>query len=135
MSAVRGMAAPAVLALLSACHAAHENREPDPQWLIRSQLVFVGPDLVVERSRPPRDSLRLWFPYVSGDLYGPPSIGALVESVIDPNYHFEIDLNRGHEALLKSLEPTQLFDVVVTGRSAGDTHRAPPAVRDARATA
>jgi len=56
----------------------------------------------------PADSYRLLFPFVAGDLYAAPTTGDLLHPRIEPDGRFVLDLNRGHRALLASLEPTEL---------------------------
>ena len=82
------------------------RNEPREDWVIRSQVVFLSPDLLKERKAPPVGKLRLWFPYVSGDLYGPPSTGSFYDVTVKPDYSFEIDLNKAHGSVLKSLQRT-----------------------------
>ena len=96
----------AALAVLSAsgCH-----RQPayHPDWVIRSRLAFLSQDLGAERKPLPREQFRLMFPYITGDLYGSPTTGDFINPSLQPDYRFDIDLNRSHESLLASLEPTQ----------------------------
>lgn len=82
---------------------------PDhPEWVIRSSLVFRSADLSRERAPLPRGSFRLTFPFICGDLYGSPTTGDFLHPVLQADDRFELDLNRGHAALLASLEPTEL---------------------------
>ena len=37
---------------------------------------------------------------------GTPTTGDFINQTLEPDYHFTIDLNRSHQALLASLEPT-----------------------------
>jgi hypothetical protein len=94
----------AVLAA-SGCHRA----QPDnPDWIIRGKLVFLSEDLASERAPLPLGVLRLFCPYIAGDLYGPPTTGDFFNPTVGPDYQFEINLNRTHAALLASLQPTEL---------------------------
>jgi hypothetical protein len=92
-----------VLAVLSACHKAPP---PRADWVIHSRLVFLSADLKTERPPLARAQFRLSFPYIAGDIYGAPTTGNFFSPPLSPDYRFDIDLNQGHEALLKSLEPT-----------------------------
>ena len=109
--------------VLSGCGRAHSER---PDWIIRSKLVFMAEDLSGERPALPREQFRLLFPYVAGDLYGPPTTGDFTHPVLGPDYEFEIDLNRTLAALLASLEPTDLHESYL--------HIEPPQARVARLT-
>jgi hypothetical protein len=91
---------------LSGCHPAQQPDRPD--WVIRSQLVFLSEDLATQRAPLPPAEFRLFFPYIAGDIYGAPTTGDFINPTVDADYRFEIDLNRSHAALLASLEPTQL---------------------------
>ena len=92
-----------ILVGLSGCH---QPPPPRADWIIHSQLVFLADDQVTQLPPPPQSKFRLFFPYIAGDLYGPPTTGDFLSPTLQPDYHFDIDLNRNHQALLKSLEPT-----------------------------
>ena len=55
----------------------------------------------------PAESLRLWVPYVVGDLYGAPNAGELAPVTFKPDLSFVLDLNKSHENLAKVLIPTE----------------------------
>ena len=93
-----------VLAALSACHPSPPP--PHADWIIHSQLVFLSADLKTERTPLDRAGFRLFFPYIAGDIYGSPTTGDFINPTLEPDYHFTIDLNRSHPALLASLQPT-----------------------------
>ena len=93
-----------VLAALSACHPSPPP--PHADWIIHAQLVFLSADLKTERAPLDRARFRLFFPYIAGDIYGSPTTGDFINPTLDADYHFTIDLNRSHPALLASLEPT-----------------------------
>jgi hypothetical protein len=93
-----------VLAALSACHPSPPP--PHADWIIHSQLVFLSADLKTERTPLDRAGFRLFFPYIAGDIYGSPTTGDFINPTLEADYHFTIDLNRSHEALLASLQPT-----------------------------
>jgi hypothetical protein len=92
-----------VLAVLSACHKAPP---PRADWVIHSRLVFLSTDSKMEDPPLAQSQFRLFFPFIAGDIYGAPTTGDFFNPRLSPDYRFDIDLNRGHEALLKSLEPT-----------------------------
>jgi hypothetical protein len=93
-----------VLAALSACHPSPPP--PHADWIIHAQLVFLSADLKTERTPLDRAGFRLFFPYIAGDIYGAPTTGDFINPTLEADYHFTIDLNRSHPALLASLEPT-----------------------------
>ena len=99
LGAVRIAAAMLVALLLGACSAERDHRT---DWVIRSQVVFLSPDLQTERKQPPASAMRLWFPYVTGDLYGQPETGSFYEAAVRPDLTFEIDLNGAHDKVVKS---------------------------------
>jgi hypothetical protein len=85
-----------------------EKADPDrPDWVIHSQLVFLSEDFSSPREPLPAAQFRLVFPYIAGDIYGPPTTGDFFNTPFDADYRFEINLNRAHKSLLASLEPTE----------------------------
>lgn len=98
--------------------------EVHPDWVIQARIEILPPGAPVQPAAPvpsapgqPRpqpaavaglslDSFRLSFSYISGDLYGPPTTADFIHPQIRPDLTFEIDLNRTHADLLRSLEPT-----------------------------
>jgi hypothetical protein len=92
-----------VLVGLSACQKAPP---PRTDWMIHSRLVFMSADLKTERPPLAQSQFRLSFPFIAGDIYGAPTTGDFFNPTLGPDYRFDIDLNRGHPALLKSLERT-----------------------------
>jgi hypothetical protein len=93
-----------MLLILAGCDKAAKDR---PEWVIRSQLVFLSADFMSSREPLPAGQFRLLFPYIAGDIYGPPTTGDFFSGRIEADYRFEINLNLTHKALLASLEPTQ----------------------------
>jgi hypothetical protein len=93
-----------VLAALSACH--KPPPPPHADWIIHARLVFLSADLKTERAPLEQARFRLFFPYIAGDIYGAPTTGDFLNPTLGPDYRFNIDLNRSHQALLASLEPT-----------------------------
>jgi hypothetical protein len=94
------------LMLLSACEPPDAPLPRHSQWVIHSKVRFVADDYVTLRDPLPLSDFRLTFPYVSGDLYGSVSIADWLHPRIQPDYTFEIDLNRTQADLVRSLEPT-----------------------------
>jgi hypothetical protein len=92
------------LLTLAGCHKADPDR---PEWVIHSQLVFLSEDFSSPREPLAAGQFRLLFPYITGDIYGPPTTGDFFNSPFDADYRFEINLNRAHKSLLASLEPTE----------------------------
>ena len=81
--------------------------KPHRGWVLHSQVRFLAPDFQTAREPPPRNTFRLFFPYIAGDLYGPATTGDFIHPVINADYTFEIDFNRFHQDLLRSLQPTE----------------------------
>jgi hypothetical protein len=81
--------------------------EPHNSWVLHSQIKFLAQDLQTAREPLPRNTFRLFFPYIAGDLYGPATTGDFIRPVINADYTFEIDFNRVHQDLVRSLQPTE----------------------------
>lgn len=95
-----------MLALLAACSRPTDDVEPPHEdWIIRSHVAFVESDGLTARPVP-REPLRLWMPYVVGDLYGSPNAGELTPVELAPDLGFTLNLNLGHRRLGKVLVPT-----------------------------
>jgi hypothetical protein len=95
------------LLVLGACG----RREPAPapvraDWLLQSRVAFFEADRKTPRPAP-KESLRLWVPYVVGDLYGAPNAGELAPVKLKPDLTFSLDLNQSHEKLALALVPTE----------------------------
>lgn len=73
--------------------------------MLQSRVVFFEADRKTQRPAPKED-LRLWVPYVVGDLYGAPNAGELAPVALKPNLSFTLDLNKSHEKLALALVPT-----------------------------
>jgi hypothetical protein len=95
------------LALLAAC-GSREQPTPPPRadWVLESRVAFFEKDGKTPRPAPP-ENLRLWVPYVVGDLYGAPNAGELAPVKLKPDMSFSLDLNRSHEKLALALVPTE----------------------------
>lgn len=76
-------------------------------WVLHSQIKFFAPDLRTASAPLPRNTYRLFFPYIAGDLYGPATTGDFIHPVINADDTFEINFNRIHQDLLRSLQPTE----------------------------
>lgn len=95
------------LLVLFACSKPSDDVEPPIEdWVIRSHVAFVESDGVTPRPTP-REPMRLWMPYVVGDLYGSPNAGELVPVELAPDLSFTLNLNLGHLRLAKALVPTE----------------------------
>jgi hypothetical protein len=96
-----------IVLALAACGGGSKEPAHRADWVLRSKVAFVAQDLRTEAPPIPAEKFRLWFPYVSGDLHGSPTTGDMHNPVIRPDLTFEIDMNQGHDGLLKSLEETK----------------------------
>ena len=95
----------AAAGLLAAC--GRGGPEPHHGWVLHSQVRFFAADLQVARDPLPRNSFRLFFPYIAGDLYGPATTGDFIHPVINPDLSFDIDFSRVQPDLNRSLQPTE----------------------------
>jgi hypothetical protein len=85
--------------------------EPAPapkraDWVLESRVAFYEADARTPRPAP-QENLRLWVPYVVGDLYGAPNAGELSPVKLKPDLSFSLDLNKSHDKLALSLIPTE----------------------------
>ena len=95
----------AAASLLAGC----VQSESEPQrggWVLHARIEFLSSDLQVTRDPLPRNSFRLFFPFIAGDLYGPATTGDFIHPVISPDYSFQIDFGRVQPDLSRSLQPT-----------------------------
>lgn len=87
-------------ALLGGCAPPSENAEPPHQdWVIESRVVFKG-----DR---PKERLRIWAPYIVGDLWGSPNAGEITPVNLRPDLAFTLNLNLGYTKLERALIPTE----------------------------
>jgi hypothetical protein len=101
------LAAVAVLLSLSACSGKEEPAAPVREdWVLKTHVEFLEADGKTPRTTP-TESLRLWVPYVVGDLYGAPNAGELAPVTFNKDLSFVLDLNKSHENLAKALIPTE----------------------------
>jgi hypothetical protein len=94
-----------LLALVSCAKPSEDVEPPIEDWVIRSHVTFVEADGVTPRPTPP-EPIRVWMPYVVGDIYGAPNAGELVPVELAPDMSFTLNLNLGHLRLAKALVPT-----------------------------
>jgi hypothetical protein len=95
------------LVLLAAC--GKSEPPPVPQradWVLESRVAFFETDGKTPRAAP-KENLRLWVPYVVGDLYGAPNAGELSPVTLKPDLSFSLDLNKSHDKLALALVPTE----------------------------
>ena len=76
-------------------------------WVLHSRIQFFSLDLQVAEEPRPRNSFRLFFPYIAGDLYGPATTGDFIHPSINTDYSFDIDFGRVQQDLVRSLQPTE----------------------------
>ena len=94
------------LGLLTAC-SSQESPTPageDP-LVIQAQVMFYQADAKTARPAP-QEPLRLWAPYLVGDMYGSPNEGEVVQVTLTPELSFTMDLRGAGERLEKALVPT-----------------------------
>lgn len=103
------LAASLVAALLVSACGGRQSLAHRPGWQIHARLVFLADDLRTARPVPPRQSFRLWFPYVVGDLYGAPGTGDFVQAAVHQDGTIDIDLGATERDLVRSLEPTDFY--------------------------
>jgi hypothetical protein len=96
----------AALLCLSACTAREEPAPVREDWVLESHVVFLEADGKTPRAAP-AEKLRLWVPYVVGDIYGAPNAGELSPVTFKPDLSFALDLNKRHVELAKALIPTE----------------------------
>ncbi len=101
----------AVVALLStallSCGSPQEPQSPQrADWIIQSHVAFLEGDGKTVRAVP-REPLRLWMPFVVGDIYGSPNAGEIVPVALNADMSFRVNLNDARAGLEKSLVPTE----------------------------
>jgi len=92
--------------LLAACAPTSEDADPPHEnWIVESQVIF--PEKDGRSARPdPKEPLRLWVPYVVGDIYGSPNAGEISPVSLRANLTFTMNLNLGYARLERALVPT-----------------------------
>lgn len=95
------------IALVSCAKQRGDDVEPPIEdWVIRSHVAFLEADGLTARPTP-NEAIRLWMPYIVGDLWGSPNAGELAPVALEPDLAFTLDLNRGHLKLPRALVPTK----------------------------
>jgi hypothetical protein len=96
-----------LLVLVCACEKSSDDAKPPHEdWIVESRVVFVEADGRTPRAAP-KEPLRLWMPYVVGDLYGSPNAGEISPVTLRPDLTFTVNLNLGHRKLGRALVPTE----------------------------
>ena len=95
-----------VFTILAACGRSQPQWPRHPEWVFDTKLVFLSEDLVSAPPAPPLTQFPIVFPYISGDLYGVPTTGDLLNPTLRSDYHLHLDLNQAQDGLAKSLEET-----------------------------
>jgi hypothetical protein len=94
------------LLMLAAC-AKHEDPPPQlPSLIVQSHVAFYEADGKTLREAP-KEPLRLWAPYLVGDIYGSPNEGEIVAVTLKPDLSFSMNLNGAGKILEKALVPTK----------------------------
>ena len=92
--------------LLSLAGCGEAPPEPQrPDWVLQTRVAFFEANGKTPRAAPKED-LRLWLPFVVGDIYGDPNEGELADATLKPDLSFSLDLNKSREKLGKALVPT-----------------------------
>ncbi len=101
-----GIALLAAAALAGCKPRSFDVEPPIPAWIVKSHVGFYEADGKTTRPAP-KEKLRLWMPYVVGDLYGSPNAGEIHPVALAPDLGFTLDLNLNHLRLGKALVPTE----------------------------
>jgi len=100
------LAALAALLSLSACSGRDEPAAPVREdWVLKTHVAFLEADGKTPRPTP-TESVRLWVPYVVGDIYGSPNAGEIAPVSLRANLTFTMNLNLGYARLARALVPT-----------------------------
>lgn len=96
----------AVVVFLASCAPKSDDAvPPHADWIITSQVTF--PEKDGRSARPAAgEALRLWVPYIVGDLYGQPNAGELAPVELHADLGFTLNLNLGYNKLPRVLVPT-----------------------------
>jgi len=99
----------AVIFLLAGCDGGPKSENAEPphaDWVVTTHVAFLDAD----RKTPiaaPVTPMRLWLPYVVGDLYGSPTAGEITPVALAPDLSFTVNLNLGHLRLERALVPSE----------------------------
>jgi len=103
----RGLLVLTSLVALGGCGRSEPSPKPvRADWVLESHVAFYEADGKTARQAPEKN-LRLWAPYVVGDLYGAPNAGELSPVTLKPDLSFSLDLNKSNEKLQVNLIPTE----------------------------
>lgn len=93
------------LLVLAACGRQEAPPPEKPSLVVKSRVAFYEADAKTTRAAP-REPLRLWMPYVVGDIYGSPNEGEVVQATLNADLTFTLNLNGAGKTLEKGLVPT-----------------------------
>jgi hypothetical protein len=94
-----------VLVAVAGCSREEPASPSRADWIIDTHVAFLESDARTPRPAP-EEALRLWMPYVVGDIYGAPNAGELAPVNLRPDLAFTLDLNKSHSKLARALIPT-----------------------------
>jgi hypothetical protein len=94
------------LSLLAGCAREAPPAPSRADWVLETRVVFFEADGKTVRPTPKQD-LRLWMPWVVGDIYGDPNEGELAPATLKPDLSFSLDLNKSREKVGRALVPTE----------------------------
>src|SRR5688572_15071148 len=94
------------LLLLAACAKQEDPPPEQPSLILQSHVAFYEADGKTLRPAP-KEPLRIWAPYLVGDIYGSPNEGEIVAVKLQPDLSFSMNLNGAGEILEKALIPTK----------------------------
>src|SRR5882672_1676536 len=101
------VAALSLLVLIAACGTHSDDAQPPHEdWVVESHVVFLEADGKTARAVP-KEPMRLWMPYVVGDIYGSPNAGEILPVELRPDLRFTLNLNLGYARLARALVPTE----------------------------
>jgi hypothetical protein len=95
------------LLMLVACGKRADAPPPQqPALIVQSHVAFYEADGKTLREAP-KEPLRIWAPYLVGDIYGSPNEGEIVPVALQSDLSFSMNLNGAGKILEKGLVPTQ----------------------------
>jgi hypothetical protein len=96
-----------LVALVCGCEKPSDDAKPPHEdWIVESRVAFLENDGRTPRAAP-KDPLRLWVPYVVGDIYGSPNAGEISPVALRPDLAFTLNLNLRYRKLARALIPTE----------------------------
>jgi hypothetical protein len=113
-SSLFGPALFGLASLLAACAPKSDDAVPPHEdWIIESSVTF--PEKDGRSAKPgPNERLRLWVPYIVGDIYGQPNAGEITPVDLRANLTFTLNLNLGYGRLARALVPTAFSEKWMT---------------------